>query len=183
MSKIAIYLAGSIKRGLSDMKETTYWTTADENSIIDSFGIDYSIELLNPATFIVDRRDSFATFGADMYLIGKSDFLFMDARDKKGIGVGAEMMAAKYFKIPVVCLCPVGSHYRKHLLPNVYGVDLHNWMHPFVAGLSDFVADTIADGISWMIQHISTPQPFKSLNVIEEARNHFVDTQLKKRDL
>lgn len=179
MANISIYLAGSIKKGDIDTKKTSYWTAAEEAKIIDCFGVDYSVRILNPATFAIKRSDSFGNFGGDMYLVHESDFIVVDARDKKGLGIGAEMVAAKYYHLPVVCLCPYDSYYKKRFLPNVYGEDIHNWTHPFITGLSDYIAETIEDAVKWMKEHLSVPKPIKGLSVIDESIAYFVETQLR----
>ena len=180
MKKITMYLAGSIKKGDTDTKKTSYWSDDDEKSIIACFGNEFEVNILNPATFPIRRSDSFGNFGADMYLVNKSDFLLVDARDKKGLGIGAEMVVAKYYNIPVICLCAYDSYYKKRFLPNVYGEDLHNWTHPFIIGLSDFIADTIEDAVTWIKNHIVTPQPIKGMAIIDESIKYFIDTQLNK---
>lgn len=178
MANVSIYLAGSIKKGDIDIKKTSYWTAIEEKEIIDCFGIDYSVRILNPITFTIKRSDSFGNFGGDMYLVHESDFIFVDARDKKGLGIGAEMVAAKYYHRPVVCLCAYDSYYKKRFLPNVYGEDLYNWIHPFIAGLSDYIADTIEDAVKWMKEHLESPKPIKGLSIIDESITYFVETQL-----
>lgn len=181
MTNVSIYLAGSIKKGDIDTKKTSYWTAVEEKEIISCFGIDYSVRILNPATFGIKRSDSFGNFGGDMYLIHESDFIFVDAREKKGLGIGAEMMAAKYYHLPVVCLCAYDSYYKKRFLPNVYGEDLHDWTHPFITGLSDYIADTIGDAVKWMKEYLGSPTPIKDLSIIDDSITYFIETQLNKR--
>lgn len=177
MKQLSIYLAGSIKKGDTDQKKTSYWTRQDEETILSSFGGDFRVRILNPATFRLKRADSLSNFGGDMYLVRESDFIFVDARDKKGLGVGAEMVAAKYYHLPLVCLCAYGSYYRKRFLPNVYGEDLHNWTHPFIIGLSDYIADTIEDAVNWMKAHMQRPKPIKDLSVIDASIQYYMDTR------
>lgn len=177
MKRVTIYLAGSIKKGDEDAKKTSYWTEEDEAVIHHSFGTVYEVDILNPATYPIKRSDPFGNFGADMFLVQQSDFIFVDARDKKGIGIGAEMVAAKYFEIPVVCLCWYDSYYKKRFVPNVYGEDLHNWTHPFIVGLSDFIADSIPEAVEWMK---SARRPVKTIAVLEQAIQHFKETQLSR---
>lgn len=176
MGTVTLYLAGSIKKGDEDTKKTSYWTREDEDAIRRAFGEGSDVMILNPATFKIKRSDSFGNFGADMYLVKRSDFIFVDARDKKGIGIGAEMVAAKYFGIPVVSLCAYDSYYKKRFLPNVYGEDLHNWTHPFIVGLSDFVADSVEEAVEWMKS--GSRGPIKTISVIDESIEYFEDTQL-----
>lgn len=182
MKQLSIYLAGSIKKGDTDVKQTSYWTQVEEERIRICFGDNFQVSLINPATYPLSRADPFGNFGGDMYLVRESDFIFVDARGKKGLGVGAEMMAAKYYQIPVVCLCTHDSYYRKRFLANVCGEDLYNWTHPFIASLSDYIADTIEDAVSWMIGHVKRPAPIKNLSVVDTLIEYYIGTQTDYRN-
>jgi hypothetical protein len=174
---IKIYLCGSIKKGEKDNSKSFYWGSDEEAEILKSFGPEWEIALVNPATIELKRVDSFANFGGDMHLVKNSDIVFVDARDKKGIGIGAEMFAAKYFLKPVICLLPKGSHYRRDFIENLCGENVQNWVHPFITGLSDFVAETIPEAVGWMKRLHKEPSQIKGMEVVEEAINYFVEKQ------
>ena len=137
------------------------------------------MKLLNPLTFGIKRQNSFSNFGGDMYLVRGSDFVFVDARDKRGIGIGGEMFAAKYFSIPVVSLCPQNSHYRKKYIANLCGENITNWVHPFISSLSDYLADSIYDGVKWMIEFVEKPKKVKGIEIVKEAIAYFIENQSK----
>src|SRR5579872_2699636 len=101
MRTIAIYLAGSIQKG----HETNdlYWTRSDLETIEEALS-DYNVKFLNPALRSDDLSDQQSVFGRDMLQVYCSDVVFVDARDRRGIGVGAEMMWAKMNQIPVLTL-------------------------------------------------------------------------------
>lgn len=174
---VKVYLCGSIKKGASDRINRKVWGPEEEDAIISSFGSEWNVELLNPATVGIKRVDSFNNFGGDMYYVKISDFIFVDARDRRGIGIGGEMFAAKYFGIPVVSLCPVGSHYRKDYVEDLCGENVNNWIHPFITGLSDYISDDIPGAINWMKNFIELPTKVKSIDIVNEAIRIFKKNQ------
>ena len=64
------------------------------------------------------------------------------------------MMFAVQNGLPVITWSPPESHYRRKFLPNVYGEDLHDWTHPFIFGLSDYIVDTLEGAVALIRQHI-----------------------------
>lgn len=177
MKNVKIYLCGSIKKGNEDSLERKYWGPEEEEEIIKAFNSGWEIKLLNPATANIKRGDSLGNFGGDMFLVKNSNFIFVDARDRRGIGIGGEMFAAKHFSIPVVSLCPVGSHYRKECVENLCGENVTNWVHPFITGLSDYIADSIPDAVKWMIDFTNKPRKVKGLEIVDEAMDRFLSIQ------
>jgi hypothetical protein len=108
---ISIYLAGSIKKG-HERTDESFWTDSDMVFLRKALS-EYEISFLNPAFRSDDLSDQRSVFGRDMTQVFCSDVVFVDARDRRGLGVGAEMMWAKFHKIPIVTLAPVDSHYNK----------------------------------------------------------------------
>lgn len=174
---IKIYLCGSIKKGSSDNEKKHYWGEKEELEIINSFGGQFEIILLNPATIGIKRNDSYSNFGADVFLVKNSDFIFVDARNKRGIGVGCEMIIAKYYGIPVVTLCPNETDYKKSFVEDLCGENVSNWIHPFVAGPSDFICDDIPSAVKWMIDHLDNPKHIKNIDILEESVEYFTSKQ------
>ena len=139
---LRIYLSGSIKKGASDPRSPDhFWTTENEELIRRNAG--QPVELLNPSRTDIRRQDFAINFGCDLYLVSMSDVVLVDARREKGIGVGAEMMFAVQSGIPVITWSPPDTHYRRSKVADLFGEDLHNWIHPFVFGLSDHVVDDL----------------------------------------
>src|SRR5882672_8272072 len=106
-TKIAIYLAGSIKKG-HERSEETYWTEEDMSLLKMSLA-KYEVSFLNPAFRTDDLSDMKSVFGRDMLQVFSSNVVFVDARDRRGLGVGAEMMFAKLNRIPVITWAPTNS--------------------------------------------------------------------------
>jgi len=147
-SSITIYLSGTIRKGAHDTRPDYLFWSDDEEKYISENIADCAPRMLNPAKTPIQRGDFRANFGCDLYLISISDVMMVDARHEKGVGVGAEMMYAHLFEIPVITICPPNSNYRRSFLPNVYGEDLHNWTHPFIDGLSDHIADNVQHAVA-----------------------------------
>jgi len=118
---------------------------------------EYEVSFLNPAFRSDDLSDQRAVFGRDMTQFFCSDVVFVDARDRRGLGVGAEMMWAKFHKISIVTLAPIDSHYNKSKT-TLLGVAVENWVHPFVESLSDAIVENLADGAAWLCKFVGASQ-------------------------
>jgi len=142
-----VYLSGSIKKGNADDRgDESFWNEDEERRIISGM-TEIQVQTLNPAKSEIRRSDYLANFGCDLYLVSISDAVLVDARTRKGIGIGAEMMFARFEGIPVITICPPNSNYRRDFLPGVFGEDLSDWIHPFVAGLSDYIVNDVDEAI------------------------------------
>lgn len=154
MKKIAIYLAGSIRKG-HEATHDSFWTDIELNQIREHLP-NYTISFLNPAFRTDDLSDQRSVFGRDMVQVFCSNFVFVDARERRGLGVGAEMMWAKVNRIPVVAWAPKNSHYHQSHT-TLLSVSIQNFIHPFVESLSDQIVETVADGAAWMQAVCSDP--------------------------
>lgn len=139
---INIYMCGSIKKGDDDVRGDDYFWSEQEQLILQEI-VGSSSMLLNPAYSPISRADPLTNFGCDVFLVAASQAVVVDLRRAKGIGVGAEMMLARQMGIPVVGWLPSSSPYRKAVVTNVFGEDLRDWVHPFVAALCVEWHDTL----------------------------------------
>jgi hypothetical protein len=130
---IRLFLSGSVRKEGDTRSEDNYWRSEDEEYLTDALSI-YELDFLNPNDVNIDRSKSIDRFYADIKMLLDSDVVLIDARTRKGLGVGAELMMAKYENIPVLALCPDYSEYRKG-----------DSIHAFIAGLSMRVCDSLAD--------------------------------------
>lgn len=172
-----IYLSGSIKKS-NDYGTTDHWTEEDKAKISQALD-PVSVQFLDPNIRTDSLADSFATFGRDMLQVFASDLVLVDARDKRGIGVGAEMAFAKMRKIPVISLTPPESYYKR---TNVVILDqeLDTWVHPFVFSLSDFLAATIEEAGVWIKSMLLTNKAtIRGPECFNAGISHYLDTQLK----
>jgi hypothetical protein len=139
LDELRVYLSGSIRKGSGDRRDPhTFWSPQDEGDLLRNVR-SARVVALNPARTQLRRQDYRANYGADLHLVATSHVVVVDARTEKGIGVGAEMMFAHQRGIPVVSVCPPNTNYRRDYVPDVFGEDLTDWVHPFVAGLSDYL--------------------------------------------
>ncbi|MBS0654089.1 MAG: hypothetical protein JSR39_11260 [Verrucomicrobia bacterium] len=175
---ISIYLAGSIQKG-HEKNNDSYWTDADMQSLRESLA-EFQLSFLNPAFRTDDLSDQRSVFGRDMLQVFSSDIVFVDARHRRGLGVGAEMMWAKVNRIPVVTLAPKDTHYSK-TKTSLLGVEVEKWVHPFVESLSDHIAEDLSDGARWIREAMNgRVQPVKDIEWVRSCMGHFIDNQLEK---
>lgn len=179
-NQCAIYLAGSIQKGSGPSNEL-FWTATEMEELRASLP---SLELsfLNPALRMDDLSLQMAVFGRDMLMVYCSDFVLVDVRQKRGLGVGAEMMWAKMNKIPVISYAPQESHHRKSKA-SILKTEVDDWIHPFVECLSDHIAASLADAAEWIQKHIhGETNPVKDAEFIRQAMALYRSTQYE-RDL
>jgi hypothetical protein len=175
--KLAIYLAGTIKKEHENLDES-FWTEEDMRILSDHLP-EFDVSYLNPALRSDDLSDQFSVFGRDMLQVFCSDIVFVDARERRGLGVGAEMMWAKLNKIPVIVWAPQDTHYHKSNA-TVLGVPVANYVHPFVASLSDAMVRDMVEGAHSIRALRSNPQDgIKGREHIEAAMKHYQSTQLE----
>jgi hypothetical protein len=173
--KIAIYLAGSIKKE-HEKSNDSYWSESDMEFLQDNLPT-YEISFLNPAFRSDDLSDQHSVFGRDMLQVFCSDIVFVDARERRGLGVGAEMMWAKVHKLPIITLAPENSHYHKSNT-TLLDVAVKDWVHPFVESLSDAIVENLQEGAIWIERFISnSSMPIKDIAYIESAMLHYRATQ------
>ncbi len=176
--KLAIYLAGSIKKA-HERSEELYWSENDMDFLKKSL-YPYEVSFLNPAIRQDDLSDQMSVFGRDMTQVYCSDFVFVDARERRGLGVGAEMMWAKINTIPVITLAPKDSHYNKSET-SVLGVSVKNWVHPFIECLSDVFVESLEKGVLWMKTFLSDSKwKIKDRKFIEKAMQYYKENQLER---
>ncbi|EFK96036.1 hypothetical protein LDC_1940 [sediment metagenome] len=176
MRKAAFYLSGSIKKGKADDGKLC-WGDAEKETIRK--GLEgFEVVFLDPQVGGRHLEDPVTAFGHDMALVASADFVLVDARERRGLGVGTEMLAAKLRSIPVVSIVPRDSHYHRGRL-NYLGVEVNDYMHPFIFSLSDAVAENLAEAINWVKAHLSSPGPVKGIEVVEEAIKRYKEKHLR----
>ena len=137
-----IFLCGGIKKDDNDKK--IVWSEEDKQAIMKILP---EAELIDPQR-VPEGYDPVLTFGADINDIREADVVMVDARQKRGIGIGAEMAIAKVWKKPVVALAPKKTHFRRDIELN--GREVNGWIHPFLFSLSDHVAETVEEAAEWV---------------------------------
>jgi hypothetical protein len=166
MRTVALYLSGSIRKGKED--EAKLCWGKEERDFIRNELEGYDVVLLDPQFGGDHLKDAQAAFGRDMMLVTSSDVLLVDARQRRGVGVGTEMLMAKLRGIPVVSIVPKNTHYHRDRIEYL-GTEVRNYQHPFVFSLSDAVVEDLAAAMEWVKDHLLSPRPVKGIHVIEDA--------------
>lgn len=173
MKNISIYLAGKIKKQ-HEVKNETYWDDEALINIQEVLGDEFAVSFLNPAVRKDNLNSQKSVFGRDMIQVFASDFVLVDIRDRRGLGVGAEMMWAKINDIPVVCWSPKDSHYNK-TKTSLLDVEVENWVHPFVESLSDLIINDLSELKEFVDNGINLT---KNKLTMLEAMQFYKDNQL-----
>lgn len=176
---LKIYLSGSIKKGDKDESKKSYWTDSDISILQRILCPKYDLTILNPAVRSDDLSDYKSTLGRDLLQVYISDLIIVDARDKKGIGIGSEMTFAKVNAIPVISVSPQDSQYNR-INFEYLGQRMDRWIHPFIGGLSDYLVESVEEAATLIINNF----PFKETEIrhkdyLYDAMQYYVDTQLK----
>lgn len=162
---IKIYLCGGVRKSSDDKK--IVWSEEDRGEIRDVLG---EVKFLDPQTGW-EGLGPLENFGCDLNDIKNCDFVMVDARQKRGIGIGAEMAIAKLWEKPVVTVCPANSHFRRDI--EYYGTPVKGWIHPFLFSLSDKVVETPKDAASWVKEFLESPGKVKDQGIFDEAMDAF----------
>lgn len=177
-TKISIYLAGSIKKD-HEKADESYWSDDDMHFLRKSLP-EYEVSFLNPAFRSDNLSDQRSVFGRDMTQVFCSDVVFVDARDRRGLGVGAEMMWAKLHRIPLVILAPKDTHYNKSKTM-LLDVPVEDWVHPFVESLGDAIVENLVEGAAWIKKFVnSSDHKIKDVEYIQSAMQYYLDNQLSQ---
>jgi len=134
---LSIYCSGSIKKGPGD-DTGPLWTDEERASV--RAGAGQPVVFLNPDDPIVDPANTLGQFGRDMYQVMIATAVVVDARVRRGIGVGVEMAAAGMLGTPVIVVAPRNSKYRMDSL-EYRGVRVADYVHPHIAVIASAVVD------------------------------------------
>lgn len=182
MERVAIYLAGNIKKGHEE-NEQDFWGETELKKITTVLA-PIHVDFLHPAIRNDDLSDPKSSFGRDITQVYCSHVVFVDARERRGLGVGAEMLWAKMNKIPVVTLCPPETHYRKSQA-EILNTTVCNWVHPFIGSLSDRIVTTVEEGAQWIhlfIVRKESKLKIKGPDFIKDAMAYYRKTQFDLDD-
>ena len=174
--QISLYLAGKIKKS-HEPSDEAYWSQEDLETLRGAAG-EIELIFLDPATRSDDLSDMKSVFGRDMTQVYSSDIVLVDARDRRGLGVGAEMMWAKLNRLPVITLSPRNTHYRKDQAV-LLGKEIEDFVHPFVQELSDFIAGSLEEMGSAIGEFARKERAAKSIDWIHETMRYYQETQLE----
>lgn len=172
MKKISIYIAGSVRKDAND--ENSVFASDDiKEELICSLS-DLKVIIFDPNESKIFGGDSRGRFGKDCLQVISSNFLVVDLREKRGLGVGAEMMLAKEKGIPVISVCPPESHYKRNMVFH-NGAKSPGWIHPFVGALSDLIVGSFSEAGEFIKNFIEKPLAVRSGKIVDEAIKEYRD--------
>lgn len=79
-----------------------------------------------------------------------------------------EMVAAKYFKKPVITVLPKDTHHRRSNLV-FHGKLVEDWIHPFIWSFSDFIVESIEEVEEIKDKDKLSKAEIKDISVIDQA--------------
>lgn len=136
--RISVYCSGSIRKGNTDDKKLC-WGDAEREEVRRG-AAPRDIIFLNPDDPITDPTNTLGQFGRDLFQVTVSDAIVVDARQRRGLGIGVEMAAAATCGTPVIVVAPRNSKYRSDEL-SYRGTTVKDYVHPHVAALATHLVD------------------------------------------
>lgn len=135
---VTVYCSGSIMKGKTDSKKLC-WTDTEKVQVTQG-AMPIQVRFLNPDDPSNNLHDEEAMFGRDMYQVQFADFVVVDARQRRGIGIGIEMIASRLLRTHLIVVAPRNTYYRQDRA-EYRGGTVENYVHPHVALLADFIVD------------------------------------------
>lgn len=135
---LSVYCSGSIMKGVSDENKLC-WSDA-ERCEVSKGASPQEVVYLNPDDPITDPGNTLGQFGRDMYQVMKATAVIVDARERRGLGIGVEMAAAATLGTPVIVVTPRNSKYRSDVL-EYRGAVIRDYVHPHVSSLATAIVD------------------------------------------
>jgi hypothetical protein len=161
-----VYCSGSIRKGPAD-KEKLCWTDAERKALEEGAHPE-GIRFLNPDDPAKDLSNTLALFGRDMYQVAHADFVVVDARERRGIGIGIEMVASRILETPLIAVVPSNTYYKMDKL-DYRGSSVSNYIHPHLGILADAIVDDFFAAGVWIRGFIAAPFQTKGADTIREA--------------
>jgi len=168
--KVKITLLGKVPKGDHARESFSDWKKEYINKIKEALP---EASILH-GDHIRDDVGSEVVVGHDLWTIKNADIIIADAREKIGAGTAQEMLMAKYFKKPLIAVIPPNTHHRRSDV-TFDGVLIEDWIHPFLAIVSDHVASSVEEAVSWTSDYLigKIEKPIKDISVFEKAIDRF----------
>jgi hypothetical protein len=177
MQEVTIYCSGSIQKGKTDTGKLC-WTDVEKNALADAM-LPHKAIFLNPDDPLDDHSNTMAVFGRDMYQVQFANFVVVDARQRRGIGIGIEMVASKLLGTPLIAVVPKNTYYRQDKL-DYRGSEVHDYIHPHLLGLADHIVGDFEQAGTWIKSFVEKPQEIKSTRIIYDAIDAYKNEILPK---
>lgn len=164
--QFVVYCSGSIQKGAND-KGKLCWTDRERTAV--ALGAKPAVvQFLNPDDPAADMSDTAALFGRDMYQVKTADAIIVDARERRGIGIGIEMLASRVVGSLLVVVAPHDSYYRQSNV-TYRGSTVADYVHPHVAILADGIVETFEQAGAWLRDHKTNGTRPKGIDAVYEA--------------
>jgi hypothetical protein len=172
-----VYCSGSIQKGTSDTKKIC-WTDRERRAVV--FGArPLDIIFLNPDDPAENLNDTVSLFGRDMYQVKTADAVIVDGRERRGIGIGIEMLASRIFGTLLVAVVPPGTYYRMGTV-SYRGATVSDYVHPHLAILADVIVDDFEQAGAWLAGRQQNPTEPKSVDTVRDAIRAYEERMLSK---
>lgn len=176
----AVYLSGNIKKSHhSSDSQSTFWGDTEKYELCKNVH-PHTFILLDPSQRTDDLNDSKGVLGRDFLMVFIADAVIVDARDIRGVGVGAEIDRAETQNIPVISVVPKNSAYHQFNTVIINQLVIE-YKHPFICELVDYVAKNFEEAADWLLGNIIPKSEFtiKHLNKkIIRIVQHYIRKQL-----
>jgi len=161
-----IYLAGSVPKGDKEQVNFIDWRVKWSEILLKVFEDAQIIDPYNPN---LDEGDFLQVVGQDFGHIKRASLIVINAEEKIGAGTAMEMVAAKYFKKPVITVLPKDTHHRRSNIV-FHGKIVKDWIHPFIWVFSDLIVESIGE-VEAIKKKLETVK-VKDISVIDQAINY-----------
>lgn len=172
MKKIKVYVAGKVSK--ESVFGTHYWRDRFIKELEKLSGL--KLINLDPSKKEVDQNFHEDAFGADVYMISKSDVVIVYLSDDISVGGSQEILVAQYFKKPVIGLAPLGGKFNM-FNKEIFGQKIEHYKHPFVYGTCDVVCEDIKS-VANTLQKLDQIKP-KTIDLIQKAADRFEKDKLR----
>lgn len=158
-----IYLAGTVPKGDKEAESFINWRTKWGEVLLKVFE---DAQIIDPYDPNLDEGDFLQVVGENFGHIKRASLIIINAEEKIGAGTAMEMVAAKYFKKPVITVLPRDTHHRRsNVVFNEKIVE--DWIHPFIWHFSDFIVESV-DEVEKIKEQLETIE-IKGISIIDEA--------------
>lgn len=175
---VSVYCSGSIIKGKADNGKLC-WTSSERSKLVNGANRIH-IEFLSPDDPIEGLNESNLVFGRDLCQIKIADVIVVDARERRGIGIGVEMMAARIYGTPLIIVAPKNSYYRMDTL-EYRGSRVNNYIHPHLEILADSIVDSFEEAGRQIKSWQDTKLKPKSLETLNHSIHEY-ETKLLPND-
>ncbi len=172
MKTLKLYVAGKVS------KESGFGTHYWRDDFIKQLEKLSGLKLVNldPTRKEVNQNFHEDAFGADIFMISKSDAVVVYLSDDISVGGSQEILVGQYFKKPVIGLAPEGGKFNMKN-KEIFGQKVRHYKHPFVYGTCDVVCGSIEE-VAKVLKNLDRIKP-KTIDLIQQAADRFEKEKLQ----